>query len=130
MTAGDQERLARSYFETLLNRGNVSTIGEHVSADISFHYPLGDLVGRDAVATYLRAVRAAFPDIRFEIADTVDDGEQVAIRWILTGTQSGPFRGGPPTGRAVEVPGMTLFRFADGRIAEMWIHFDPARLVG
>jgi steroid delta-isomerase-like uncharacterized protein len=120
---------ARSYFEDVLNHGKMSAADAIFASEIQFHYPLGDLSGADAVKAYIAAVRTAFPDIRFTLADLVAEGNRVAARWMLAGSQSGPFRGKPPTGETVRVPGITLFHVMDGKIHEMWIAFDPARLI-
>ena len=51
------------------------------------------------------AFRAAFPDIRFAVSDLVGETAQVAARWSLSGTQTGPFKGQPPSGVKVHLPG-------------------------
>jgi predicted ester cyclase len=80
------------------------------------------------VKSYLAAVRKAFPDIRFTIEDIFGEGDLVATRWTLLGTQTGELRGRQPTGKSVTVPGNTIFRLREGRIVEMWVAFDPGRL--
>ena len=42
----------------------------------------------------------------------------------FTGTQQGKMFGVEPTGRPVSVTMMAFFRFADGRIAELWEDYD------
>jgi len=120
---------AEAYFAEVLNRGDMEAADRIFAEDVAFHYPLGDLRGRDAIKTYLMAVREAFPDIHFAIAALAGEDRHAAARWTLSGTQTGPFNGGPPTGNRVEVPGVTWFDVDDGRIREMWVAFDPARLV-
>jgi predicted ester cyclase len=71
-------------------------------------------------------IRKAFPDLKFT-ADTVpSDGEFVAGRWTMTGTNTGPFElsGLPPTGRPVTMTGQEIFRVADGKLAELWHQED------
>jgi predicted ester cyclase len=75
--------------------------------DVRFHYPAGDLNDVDAVKSYIAAVRTAFPDLRFTIEDPFGEGERVAVRWSLVGTQTGEFRSKPPTGKQVKHPGNT-----------------------
>ena len=120
---------ARTYFEEVVSHGNMSAADAIFAPDIQFHYPAGDLNGADMVKDYLASVRTAFPDIHFTVADLVAEGNRVAARWILAGSQTGAFRGKAPTGQRVSVPGITLFHVVDGRIQEMWIAFDPARMI-
>ena len=46
-----------------------------------------------------------------------------------TGTQTGNFYGMPPTNKDVNVNGITIFRIADGKIAELWNVWDQFTLV-
>ena len=119
---------ARSYFEQVLNNGNMTAADAIFASEIQFHYPLGVLSGAEAVKDYIAAFRTAFPDIHFSVADLVAEGDRVAARWTLAGSQTGVFRGRAPTGEKVSVPGITLFHVVDARIHEMWIAFDPRRL--
>jgi hypothetical protein len=115
----------RAYFERF---ADMTVADEIFGPAVQFHYPLGDLNGVAAVKSYLMAVRKAFPDIRFIIEDIFGEGELVATRWTLVGTQTGELRGRPPTGNSVTVPGNTIFRLRERKIVEMWVAFDPARL--
>jgi len=119
---------ANSYFEHVLNCGDMSVADQIFSPDIQFHYPLGELSGSEAVKSYVGAVRTAFPDIHFNVTDLISEGDRVASRWSLVGSQTGEFKGKAPTNKKVSVPGITIMRFAGGMIEEMWIAFDPARL--
>jgi steroid delta-isomerase-like uncharacterized protein len=127
MADAENKDVARSYVEQVLNQGNIETVDAVFAPDIQFHYPLGDLDGADAVKNYVAAVRTAFPDITFTIYDLIGEGDAVAARWSLAGTQTGEFRGNPPTGNRVSLPGSTIFHFEDGKIKEQWNSFDPAR---
>ena len=129
MTIALNKATARSYFEQVVNRGDMSAADAIFAPEVQFHYPLGDLSGTDSVKDYLAGVRTAFPDIHFTIADLVGEDSHVAARWSLIGSQTGKFGGKEPTGQRVSVPGITVFHFCDGKIQEMWIAFDPARLI-
>ena len=129
MTITANKVTARSYFEQFANRGDMAAADAIFAPDVRFHYPLGDLNDIDAVKGYIQAVRTAFPDVRFTVEDLFGEGEQVAARWSMSGTQTGEFRGKPPTGKQVTMPGNTVFRVQDGKIHEMWIAFNPALLL-
>ena len=130
LSGSSYKRLARAYFEDLLNEGFFDSADQIFSPNVQFHYPLGDLNGLGEVKNYLRAVRTAFPDIWFTVADLIQEGDQVAARWSLKGTQSGTFKDMPPTNQMVSVTGLTVFNFLNDLIVEMWVAFDPARLTG
>lgn len=81
--------------------------------------------GDDAVLRYHRAQREAFPDqrhdgVRFHVAD--DD--TVIAEFDLLGTNTGPFLGGEPTGRAFRVPTIAVFSFEGDRITNERVYLD------
>ena len=119
----------RSCFEQLLKRGEIGAADAIFTSEVQFHYPLGELSGIDAIKNYIAAVREAFPDAHFTVADLFGERERIAARWSLTGTQTGGFRGKPPTGKRVAMPGNTIFSVIDGKIGEMWVAFDPALML-
>jgi predicted ester cyclase len=62
-----------------------------------------------------------FPDLHAEVRQMVDDGDCVAVRFELYGTNTGDYRYLPaPTGRRAVWEGIGIFRVVDGKIAEIW----------
>lgn len=76
------------------------------------HEGIGQL--RDEFA----AIRAAFPDLRYELVMQVAEGELVGTRATLRGTHSGTLYGFAPTGRALAWDYFALARVANGAIIE------------
>jgi predicted ester cyclase len=68
--------------------------------------------------------RGAFPDARVTVEDQIAEGDKVVDRWTATGTPTGDLMGVPPTGRRIEVSGITISRFAGGKIVEDWYQGD------
>ena len=50
----------------------------------------------------------------------VADDENVAIAYMLAGIHQGDFQGVPSSGRRIEVRGMQIARFREGRMVERW----------
>jgi steroid delta-isomerase-like uncharacterized protein len=130
MTSNTNKGSAQTYFALVLNRGDMECADRIFAPDIVFHYPLGSLNGVAAVKAYVLAVRTAFPDIAFKVASLIGEGQHVSARWSLSGSQTGDFKGKPPSGRRVSLSGITWFEVDNGRIREMWVSFDPVLLVG
>jgi predicted ester cyclase len=76
----------------------------------------------------LFAVTAAFPDYRWELQRAVVEEPWLAVHLADRGTHLGPWRGVHPTGSAVSTDEFAMYRFDDGRIAEVWVTADNARL--
>jgi steroid delta-isomerase-like uncharacterized protein len=123
--------LARRYFEELL-AGDLALADQIIAADVDFYGPdyWGEAIhGREAFKGFVAYLRAAFPDLRFELAEEIADDTRVATRFVLTGTHRGEWQGIPPTGRAVTLPGADIFRIADGQIAEVRVFYDTLGLM-
>lgn len=72
--------------------------------------------------------REAFPDQKFQEEIVLAENDLVFIGWSVTGTNTGPLYGKPPTGKQVTVYGADAFRMADGKIVEHWPYHAKARL--
>lgn len=69
-------------------------------------------------------IRRAVPDLQVAVDRLIGEGELVAVHWRARGTNSVAAAGMPGTGKTLEVEGMTVFRFANGRIVEEWSLYD------
>ena len=65
-----------------------------------------------------------FPDFRFEIDEMVAEGDLVAVRLTLSGTQQDQWQDIPATGKQIIVTAMIFLRFENGKIVEIWEDFD------
>jgi hypothetical protein len=61
-----------------------------------------------------------FPDIHVTLEDVIAEGDKIVARNTVTGTNLGEYMGRPPTGKSVTYNEIFIFRFAAGRIAEIW----------
>jgi steroid delta-isomerase-like uncharacterized protein len=73
---------------------------------------------------YVVELRNLFPDLDFTLEEQIAEGDKVITRWSAHGTQLGDFMGIPATNKEVNVPGLILYRIADGKIAEHWMIVD------
>ena len=85
--------------------------------------------GWRARKTIAEDFRAAFPDLEFGIDMLLSDGDFVVGRWTASGTHLGPSAGVEPTGRRVTYSAVNIFRFEDGKVAEIWNHRDDLGLM-
>jgi len=120
----DNKRLARRYFADILNTGTFASAEELFVPDFVFRNPPVVARGVSEFRMAIETVRTAFPDLCFVIHDVIAEEDRVAVRWTVTGTQSGEFFGRAATGKTIDVTGMNMFRMADGRIHEIWVNMD------
>jgi len=97
-------------------------------------FPSSAVHGADGMAAYFEDLFAALPDLRMRIVALAENGEDVFVRWHMTGTHTGePFEGLEATGRALAIDGMDHFVIRDGTIATNFVIFDQmqfARQIG
>lgn len=129
MSQGKQ--VVRRVVEEMWNRGDQSAIEELIHEDLVEHgaFGGGEAGGRDDAQQTVIRFRAAFPDLRLEIADLVGEGEHVVLRWSGAGTHKAPFMGAPPTGNRVEIEGIDVYRVVDGKVVEHWGYPDVLALM-
>ena len=81
--------------------------------------------GRESVRSYYDDLLTSLPDLHIEIKRCLATEEGVALEVRISGTQLGPWRGLPPTGRPVNFPLCGIFSFDDeGRLAGERIYYD------
>jgi predicted ester cyclase len=89
--------------------------------DVLIRTPLPtEASGAEAIKEVFVRLHRAFPDLRVEIQDLLEDGDRVVARNVVTGTQTGEYLGRPPTGRTVRYEEIFIVRFVDGLVAETW----------
>src|SRR5262249_30478115 len=94
---------------------------ELVAPDVVIHMPLPmEATGPQAFKQVWAMLLRGLPDLRLTIEDLIAEGDKVVARNTVNGTHLGEYRGLPPTGKTVTYDEIFIFRFAGGRIAEMW----------
>ena len=118
--------------EEVWSRGNLALCDELVAPDWVLHQPSaapGIGRGPDGYRTWVTGARAAFPDLQLLVEDQFALGDRVATRWTIRGTHRGALGDVPATGRTAEWTGVSIKRFAGGKVAETWICTDGLALL-
>jgi steroid delta-isomerase-like uncharacterized protein len=118
------ETVLRRLIDEVINNGDFSVLDELVQPNYVYRSPDQEVDGPEALKGLLAAYRIAFPDLNVRIDDLVNGGDKVVISVTLTGTHEGDLMGISPTGKSVEIHGMILSRFEDGKIVEEWEILD------
>ena len=120
--------LIREHYDATTNAFKPAAIDRQVAADFVDHGN-PDVVGPEGVKAHIKALRAAFPDLKVTIEDIVAEGDLVAVRGTWRGTHQGEFRGVPAIGRKIEFGGMVFWRVGGGQIRERWGLIDTPSLM-
>jgi steroid delta-isomerase-like uncharacterized protein len=118
----ENKAIACREIEELYNHtGNLDVADEIYAPDFVGHDPTlpEELHGVEAARQFAASMRSAFPDLTCTIEDQVAEGDKVVTRFRAHGTHQGETEElGPPTGNRVEITGITIERFSEGKIVE------------
>jgi steroid delta-isomerase-like uncharacterized protein len=123
----ENKSVVRREFEEMFNRGgNLDAADEIYAPDYVGHEPaFGDAQGVEGAKQFAADFRQAFPDIETTIEDQVDEEDKIVTRFTARGTHQGETEDlGPATGNRMEITGITIEQFSDGKIVEDWTNFD------
>jgi steroid delta-isomerase-like uncharacterized protein len=124
--------LVRWAFE-MLNQHDVSPLKQFWTADTVERFPDRACRGPEEIARYFEDKFSAIPDFHMEILALAEDGENILVRWRLTGTHQGSMQGVHPTGQKLSIDGIDHFVLRDGKVISNFVVFDQiqsARQIG
>jgi predicted ester cyclase len=118
MSLEENKELVRRLIEEVWNEHRL----ERLSAFVG-----GDLL--DESTQHTEQFFAAFPDVSVTIEQLIAEGDFVAGRLLISGTNTGPFADRPATGKRVVFGSFRFYRFADGKVVETWAMQDRMGLM-
>jgi steroid delta-isomerase-like uncharacterized protein len=125
----DPAGASRRLLEQSFNDGRFDLIDELVAPEALNHDPglpaqLRDLRGGEGIKRIASMYREAFPDLRITVDDVIAAEDKVVLRWHSEGTHRGELAGLAPTGVRGSVTGISIDRWKDGKIVEVWAEWD------
>lgn len=125
MSSEENKAIFRRYVEEVGNEGRLELADEIFDRYLA-HQADGSVLerGPEDVKRFMGEFRQAFPDFHSTVEDQIAEGDKVVTRWTMRGTHEGEFRGMPPTGNKLEITGIGIFRFSEGKVVESWDNFD------
>ena len=130
MSTEENKTIVRRYQEAY-NTNNLDALNEIVAPDFVSHSLAPGLPeGLQGGNLMHQMTMAAMSDYQVSIDDLIAEGDRVAARFTMMGTHTGAdFLGLPPSGRKINVSGISIFRIADGKIVEHWANEDALGLL-
>jgi steroid delta-isomerase-like uncharacterized protein len=127
----EENKVLLRHFIEELNKGEAAAVTEvedTFSADFVQHNAYGEEVrGRDNYKWRVADLCSAFPDAHFVLDNIITEGDEVASRWTMTGTQTGGLHHVvelSATSKRVRIVWITIHRIKDGKFVEAWERFD------
>ncbi|MFO7635668.1 MAG: ester cyclase [Caldilinea sp.] len=118
MSAAENKALIRSYLGAISGNAKPRNLLDRFIDD-------ADAILKQHIA----GAEAAFPHYEMLAEDLIAEDDRVVVRFKIRGTHQGDFMGIPATGRPIDVPGIIIYRIADGRIVEHWMETDAMSMM-
>ena len=113
--------IARRWFLDMWSKPDMDAADEIVSPDYDPDWIHIDRVGPEQVKHEIRYFRSVFPDLEYEIIDSIASEDRIWVRYRGSGSQAGSAWGFDPTNRHVDFEGATiLYINHDGKITYRW----------
>lgn len=111
MTSLDENKaIARKFITEVIGNGNMASISELL-------VPGSFLAG--GTEGFINAFRSGFTDWEAVIEDIFGEGEKIAVQVRLSGIQTGPVMGRPPTGKSFSTTCLYHMKVRDEKIISM-----------
>ncbi len=125
MSTKSNKLLSDSVWDEVWHKGDLARIDDLFAPDFVRHDPGGrEIHGPEQNRQFIKALRTAFPDLRFTVDDQIAEGDKVCVRYRFQGTHTGDFQGIPPTRKQIAYSGILIYRIANDKIAEQWTELD------
>jgi steroid delta-isomerase-like uncharacterized protein len=129
MSAEENKKIVQRYQE-IYNSNDLDSLEEVVSENLRTPKIMSGIpTGIEGAKAAHRIMLAGFPDYQTMIEDIFAEGDRVAARITMSGTNTGSFMGMPATGKHVSFTGMYIARIANGKIVEHWGEEDGVSLL-
>ena len=131
----DVDAFARGNFDTLWNRRVFDALPRIYDPNCRFYGPRNRaFTGLKTCSEFLSSLLAAFPDLELQVDEVYwmgneHDGYLSSERWSASATHKGAGMYGEPTGREVQLWGISQHKIIDGRIVNEWLLFNELDLM-
>ena len=131
----DPDNFARATIDQLWNSRKYETLSSAYASDFPFEGPTDrKFAGAGSYQQFLASIHSAFPDLTVQVDEVYwmgndEDGYLTSERWSAEGTHTGAGTYGEPTGKAVQIWGITQHRIVNGKIVQEWLLFNELDLM-
>jgi steroid delta-isomerase-like uncharacterized protein len=102
------------------NKVDIEALKEIYSPDYVWHFAGEETLSLEDLIEDLKWEITVYPDRTFSTEDVISKGDKVVSRYVYRGTHEGDREDFPATGKKVEMEGIIIDRFENGKIVESW----------
>jgi steroid delta-isomerase-like uncharacterized protein len=107
-----------------MNKGNGAPFWEILAPNCVIHDQSGRPLTVQEFGQGMEELVRAYPDFQVVIEDLIAKEDKVVIRYTESGTWTESYMGMEATGKGFTNPAIEIWRFADGKVVEMWMARD------
>lgn len=120
-----QKEAVKKLIDEVWSQGNLEIVDQLIAQQYIIKHDPGDSWDGKTLdlATFKERIQMShrvFPDQKFYIEDLICEEDKVAVSWRFTGTHKCDIPGLAATNKNVNVSGMTIYYFSNGKIVGHW----------
>ena len=120
----------QKFYDDVFNKHNVALVDSFLPADYKEHsIDPGYEASREGLKKDFTDFFAGFPDIHCQTNFMVAENDLVIAHVTMTGTNSAPMAGMPATNKKVNVDGVDILRYKDGKAVEHWSYMEERKMM-
>lgn len=112
-------KLARRLIEEGFAKNKPEVFDELAAEDFVEHQK-GMSLGKEGPKAAIKELHRAFPDINYELVNSIAQDDLVCVHYKVRGTHRGSLGPLPPTGKKFEINVIDIMRFKDDKLVEHW----------
>lgn len=129
-TVSKNEALMTKFTDEVINKHNIAMIDSLVAPDYMEHQADPNYSpDRAGLKKSMEDFAKGFPDANSKINFMMADSDRVMIEYTLTGTNTGSMMSMPATGKKMNIEGVDIVRFKDGKAIEHWGFMEEMKLM-
>lgn len=118
------------FYDEVINKHNVAMVDSLVSPDYVEHcVDPGYTPDRNGLRKGWEDFVKGYPDLNAKTNFMVADSEYVTMQYTIMGTNTGSVMGMPATGKKINVDGVDIVRFKNGKAVEHWGYMDEMKMM-
>ncbi|MFN4763177.1 ester cyclase [Gillisia sp. Q332] len=115
----------KTTWDNVINKGQIDQINaKNFDENIVMIASPENIVGIDAFKAYYQNFLTGFSDIKFTVVEILGSEDKIVKHFNFKGKHTGDFFGIPPTGKTVDLSGVTIAKMKNGKIAQEQDFFD------
>ncbi len=124
------KELMMKFYEEVINKHNFPMVDSLISADYVDHcVSPGYTPDRTGLKKGWQDFVTGYPDLNTKVNFMVADSEYVTAQYTFTGTNTGSVMGMPATGKKINVDGVDIVRYKNGKAIEHWGYMDEMKMM-